>query len=122
MSSRVPVVRASRLTWGLPIEVLVEGSAAELRKWPTFLRLNGAVSAASLASGIWPQKLKQFVLDTTGLGPAMEAASSPPSLECLGIEGGFNEPVVDVVLPASLLQLSFGCDFKQPIAGVAWLS
>jgi len=96
-SSRLPIQRALRLTWALPLEVLVESAAVELWAWSRFVHLRGPVSSARLASVSWPQALVH-----------------------LSFGDDFNQSIVGVVWPASLQQLSFGYVFNQPIVGVVW--
>ena len=96
-SSRVPAVRAGRLTWKLPLEVLAQAAAVELWKWSKVLRLQGYVHSAGLELVTWPV-----------------------GLEGLSFGDDFNHPIAGVVWPASLQQLSFSKEFNQPIAGVVW--
>jgi len=96
-ASRVPVVQAVRLTWGLPAEILMEDAAMEYWAMSEYLRLGGSVSAASLSSPVWPASLQQ-----------------------LSFGQDFYQPIEGVVWPSSLQQLSFGYFFNKPIAGVVW--
>eukprot|EP00752_Nemacystus_decipiens_P017229 g15434.t1 len=115
----VPVVRAVRLTWGLPMESLAEGIRMELWECSNVVRLRGTVNSVSLKSVVWPAHLKQlsfgdfFNLPITGV-------VWPTSLQQLSFGYDFNGPIAGVVWPASLQQLSFGKAFNQPIAGVVW--
>lgn len=77
LSCRVPVVRALRLMWQLPLEVLVQGAAKELWEWSEMLELWGSVFEASLESVVWPQMLKQLVLNTK-IAVATETIPWPP--------------------------------------------
>lgn len=64
ISSRLPVVWASRLTWGLPASVLVRSAAFELWARLSVLELSGAVRASGLRSVTWPEGLRQLVLNS----------------------------------------------------------
>ncbi|CAN0465598.1 unnamed protein product, partial [Ectocarpus sp. 12 AP-2014] len=61
-SSRVPVVRALRLTWELPMEDLLRTAAVELWTSSECLELKGSLSAASLGSVSWPRGLKLIIV------------------------------------------------------------
>ncbi len=120
LSSRVPVVRAAGLTWGLPVEVLVNSVAMELWTSSEFVKLWGSVSATSLNSVNWPKRLWHLVLAISWLAVPVAAVRWPPHLRRLDFGGDFNQPIVGVVWPASLQQISFGRCFNQPIVGVVW--
>ncbi|CBJ27701.1 expressed unknown protein [Ectocarpus siliculosus] len=62
--SRVPVVRALRLTWAFSMETLVQRAAIELWSRSERLEMVGPLCAASLGSVVWPLGLTQLVLDT----------------------------------------------------------
>ncbi len=97
ITSRVPVVRALRLTWALPIEILIQSASIDLWASSEYLLLTGSVSAASLATVTWPQGLKH-----------------------VSFGDDFNQPIIEVGWAAWLQQMSFGRNFDQPIAGVVW--
>ena len=77
VSSRGPVVRALRVTWALPMGVLLEDAAVELWSLSELLRVQGAVSAGSLSTVVWPKGLKHLELDTFGEEITLEASTSP---------------------------------------------
>ncbi|CAM9608098.1 unnamed protein product, partial [Ectocarpus sp. 8 AP-2014] len=119
ISSRVPVVRAAGLTWGLLFEVLLESIAMELWGWSNVLRLRGPVDSASLVSVTWPPRLKLLSFGDSFNQP-IAGVAWPASLQQLSFGDDFNQPIAGVAWPASLQQLSFGVFFNQPIAGVLW--
>ena len=118
-SSRVPVVRALRLTWVLPMKDLVQSAAVELWRWAECLQLGRYLPTSSTESVPWPTGLKELVLDCI-LGGPIEKMSWPPSLECLVFGSGFDQPIAGVVWPMSLQQVSFGNWFNQTISGISW--
>ncbi|CAM9481601.1 unnamed protein product, partial [Ectocarpus sp. 13 AM-2016] len=115
--SRVPVVQAFGLTWALPMEVLQQRSAIEVRSGSGCRRANAHSSAASLGSVVWPPRLKRLVFESD---MTVNTASWPASLQQLSFGCGFNQPIVGVAWPASLQKLSFGYSFNQPIFGAVW--
>lgn len=117
--SRVPVVQAFRLTWALPVEVLMQNAAIELWAYSKLLRLRGTVSSGSTESAVWPQNLRQLVLDAR-LEIPVEAVQWPTSLLQLSFGDHFNQSITGVAWPATLRQLSFGYRFNQPIVAVVW--
>jgi len=139
--SRVPSLRALSLVWDLPVEVLFDEAATELWESSKCVQLGGSISTGSLNSAAWPKGLQHLVLDVeTWLGPVMaDYVRWPPMLKRLtrrlSFGYRFNQPIVGVMWPASLQQLSFGelCDrrplyrdlgmevcFNQPVIGVVW--
>lgn len=60
ISSRVPVERALRLTWGPPLEFLAQSAAVDLWALSVCVQLTGSVRAASLALVVRPQALKRL--------------------------------------------------------------
>lgn len=78
ISTRVPVVRTLRLTWGLSMEALQQSATMEMWIWLEVLELRGSSSADNLDSMIWPQGLKRLVLDTF-FGTPVEEMSLPTS-------------------------------------------
>jgi len=120
LSTRVPIVRALRLTWVLPMKVLVESAAVELWAWSELVHLLGALSAGSLGSVVWPKRLQHLVLDTSWPAVAMKSVQWPPNLQHLKFGVDFNQPIVGAVWPDSLQQLSFGHCFNRPIFGAIW--
>ncbi|CAN0407192.1 unnamed protein product, partial [Ectocarpus fasciculatus] len=120
VSSRVPVVRALRLTWTLSTETLLRTAATELWMSSECLWLDGPLGAASLGSAVWwPRGLTQLVL-YTDLDIPIENVLWPVRLQCLELRGRFNQPITGAVWPAFLRKVSFGMRFNQPIAGVVW--
>ena len=110
LSSRVPVVRALRLIWALPMEVLVESATSELWARSEFVQLREPrraepTPASTMSSVIWPQGLEHLVLDTRYTVPS-EGVRWPPNLRRLTFGSLFNQPVVGVVmagLPAAAI-------------------
>lgn len=119
LSSRVPVVRALRLVWTLPAQVLEQSAAIELWQWSSILHLRGSVFARSVELLTWPRALKELVVDADE-EVASKAVPLPPSLERLRFGDTFNQPVAGIIWPPFLKLLSFGCCFDQPIHGVVW--
>eukprot|EP00752_Nemacystus_decipiens_P014937 g13296.t2 len=119
MVSRVPIVRALRLTWELPMDVLLRYAAAELWKWSESLSLVGEVSESALKSVVWPAALKELILDAV-LDIPLEAVPWPPALQHLGLGRRFDGSIAGIEWPSSLQRLSLGDIFNQPIAGVVW--
>lgn len=117
--SRVPMVRAARLTWRLRAQVLVKSGTMERWKGLEWMRLEGGGDSARLESVVWPPRLKRLVLDTSLETPAREI-TWPAHLEQLSFGCCFDKPIAGVVWPASLQQLSFGYAFNQSIAEVKW--
>lgn len=109
-SSRVPVVRAYSLTWGLTTCVLVDTADSELWAWSERLELQGLVSSASLRWVMWPRWLKQLVLNTS-LEGSVKAMRWSPSLQILAFGRWFNQPVTGVAWPPPLQHLFFGNGF-----------
>ena len=141
--SRVPIVRALRLTWDLPLEDLVRRAAVELWVWSESPQLGGSSSASSMGSGEQPKGLEELVLneclcsETVALrmvawpvalqrlklrclNQPIDGIVWPASLQHLSFGREFNQPIAEAVWPNSLQHLEFGGGFNQPIAGVAW--
>ncbi|CAM9974370.1 unnamed protein product [Pylaiella littoralis] len=112
-SSRVPVVRALRLTLRLPMKVMQESAATELWTWVEVMELRGSSSAGFLRSIRLPHGLKRLVVDTD-VETRVEGVSWPASLKQLSFGEWYNHPISGVVWPASLQQLSFGWIFDHP--------
>ncbi|CAN0268885.1 unnamed protein product [Ectocarpus fasciculatus] len=122
VSSRVPVMRALRLTWALSMEALLRKAAIELWRWSQRLELQGSWCASSEGSkGVWPRGLTQLDLPTDSDIPT-DNVWWPVRLQNLGLGGIFDQPIAGVVFPEFLQQLSFGTKFDQPIVGVTWPS
>ncbi|CAM9272911.1 unnamed protein product [Ectocarpus sp. 8 AP-2014] len=139
ISGRVPVVRALRLTWALPMNVLLRRAAIELWDSSECLKLPGSLCTASLGAMVWPRGLTQLALcrvfyvpiqdvswpirlEVLALGKFNQAIAGvvwPAFLKQLSLDD-FNQPLEGVGWPASLQQLSFGNDFNQPLEGVVW--
>lgn len=107
VSTRVPVVRTLRLTWGLSMEALQQSATMETWIWLEVLELRGSSSAGNLETLIWPPGLKRLVLDTFFWTP-LDSVSWPASLKHLSFGGNFNQRIAGVVWPSALEQLSFG--------------
>ncbi len=119
ISSRVPVLRALRLTWALRMSDLVQRAAVELWAWSVYVELRGSLSASALASVVWPHRLLHLSVGVDFI-QSIDRVVWPASLRQLSFEGPFNQPLVGVVWPASLKKLSFVGHFNQPIVGVMW--
>ncbi|CAN0201932.1 unnamed protein product [Ectocarpus fasciculatus] len=108
ISSRVPVVRALRLTWSLSMEDLLRKAAIELWTWSQRLELQGSSCAAGLGPEVlvWPRGLTELVLQ-----PDSDLATGnvwwPVHVQCLALRGSFNQPIAEIA-------------FNQPFAGVVW--
>jgi len=118
ISCRVPVTRTLRLTWRLPMKVLVQSAAKELWESSEYVHLCGPVSTASLSSVLWPQRLTRLTFGNN-LNLPILGILWPASLQHLSFGWAFNQPIVGVTWPASLQQLSFGGDYSQPFVGSA---
>ncbi|CAM9396513.1 unnamed protein product [Ectocarpus fasciculatus] len=93
-SSRVPIVRAFRLTWSLSMEDLLRKAAIELWTWSQRLELQGSSCADSLGSEVvwWPRGLTELVLQ-----PNSDLATGnvwwPAHVQYLALLGSFNQPM-----------------------------
>ncbi|CAM9176006.1 unnamed protein product, partial [Hapterophycus canaliculatus] len=114
--TRVPVVRAARLTWRLRAHTSVRKIS-----WPAHLeQLSfGSCFDNSIAGVAWPASLQHISFGYAFNQPIAEVLW-PPSLQQMSFGQYFNQPLVEVEWPASLQQLSLGNAFNQPITGVAW--
>ncbi|CAM9304770.1 unnamed protein product [Ectocarpus sp. 4 AP-2014] len=110
LSNRVPVVRALRLTWSLPMEDLLRRAAIGLWTSSECLELVESLSAGSFGSVSSPRGLTRQVLDAS-IGIPIHDVSWPMRLQHL-VLGNFNQPIAAVVWPTSLEQLSFGRKFN----------
>lgn len=119
VSSRVPRLRARLVTWELScIDLFSDrvdtfAPVEELRFGDAF---NGNLDVQS-----WPGRLKKiFFGQRSRFDRPILGASWPTSLHHLTFGGSFNQAIEGVVLPSSLVQLSFGRRFNQPIEGMTW--
>lgn len=119
ISSRVPFMRALRLTWSIPVEDLVRSAVVELWASTEYLELRGSVTSDGLQLVVWPRAIKHLVVDIS-VQASVEGISWPPRLQHLTLGGTFNQSITAVVWPASLQELLFEGSFNQPIAGVVW--
>lgn len=87
-------MRALKLTWSLPFEVLVTRADTELMAWSCGLELRGKVRSDSMKSLVWPQGRKRLALIAEGRTLPLEAMSCPLSLKVLSLGGCFNQPIV----------------------------
>ncbi|CAM9496259.1 unnamed protein product, partial [Scytosiphon promiscuus] len=122
VGSRVPAVRALRLTWKLPTNFLLQSVAIGAWRWLEVLRLKSYGPGGrieSLEFMRWPEGVTQLVLDAN-LETPVQALSWPPSLQRLTLGEGFKQRVDGVFSwPASLEELCFE-GLERPIAGVDW--
>ncbi|CAN0050594.1 unnamed protein product [Pylaiella littoralis] len=99
--------------------------------WPASLqRLSfGRFFNQPIAGVVWPASLRQLSFRNGSMFadtfnhlpahlPASHCCGSSTQEDLVGSK--FNQPIVGVVWPASLQQLSFGRFFNQPIVGVVW--
>ncbi|CAN0280771.1 unnamed protein product, partial [Ectocarpus sp. 4 AP-2014] len=96
-STRVPVVRALRLTWALPTGDLLRTPDMELWTSSECLELERPT--------VRPGGLTQLLLNAP-VGIPIHDVSWPMRLQRL-VLGHFNQPIAGVVWPVSLQQLSF---------------
>ncbi|CAN0214875.1 unnamed protein product [Scytosiphon promiscuus] len=119
LSSRVPRLRARRVTWELPSLYLL-GSQIEAFADMEELYFDSGFNG-SLAVRAWPSRLRIIDMDDVSLfNQPIERVAWPTSLEYLWCGGSFNQPIEGVAWPNSLYQLEFGDEFNQPIEAVQW--
>ncbi|CAM9755300.1 unnamed protein product [Ectocarpus sp. 12 AP-2014] len=119
--TRVPRIRARRVTWNIQTE-------EELRT-PIFALTDvdylefGRAFEGSLDAVVWLRRLKtiEFQWESPFNGP-IHLVKWPACLQRLVFGGEFNQQIEHVKFPASLQHLSFGSYFNQPIEGVLWPS
>ena len=119
LSSRVPVVRALRLTCELPMKTLVKRAAKELWAGLKVLHLRGSIPTGRIEAAVWPNGLQGLEFGDRFNQPIIGVAW-PTYLQQLSFDGRFNQPIIGVEWPVSMQQLSFGYCFNQPIVGVVW--
>ncbi|CAM9454120.1 unnamed protein product [Ectocarpus sp. 4 AP-2014] len=139
--TRVPRLRARRVTWDLP-------TAADLSKpifamtdvgclefgddfeggleavaWPQRLKTIEFVPTSAFNKPIalvqWPACLQRLTFGGSFIQP-IEGAKFPSSLQELTFFAGFNQPIAGVILPSFLQKLQLGLDFNHPIEDVSW--
>ncbi|CAM9373308.1 unnamed protein product [Scytosiphon promiscuus] len=118
-ASRVPQVRARRVTWGMASLDLLNNPIASLTVAEELCfrdAFNGSLEVRA-----WPRRLRKitFCRDSQ-FNHQVEAVKWPASLEHLTFGSDFNQPIDGVEWPKSLRRLTFGWDFNQPIDGVQW--
>ena len=121
LSSRVPVVRALRLTCELPMKTLVKRAAKELWAGLKVLHLRGSIPTGRIEAAVWPNGLQGLEFGDRFNQPIIGVAW-PTSLQQISFDGRFNQPIIGVLWPTSLQQLTFRGIFNQPIIGAGWPS
>ncbi|CAN0497454.1 unnamed protein product [Ectocarpus sp. 12 AP-2014] len=117
--TRVPRVRARRVTWKMP-------TASEWTS-PIFALADaeylefGGKFRGSLDTVAWPRRLKTIEFSGwSAFNQAVELAQWPTSLQKLVLGDRFNQPIERASWPDSLREPVFQWDFNQPIARVSW--
>lgn len=117
--TRVPRVRARRVTWDLrtaaelriPILAMTDTDCLEFGD-----DFNGSLEAVG-----WPRRLKTIEFcQVSPLNHPIDLVEWPASLQTLAFGQFFNQPIKGVCWPASLQNLNFGNEFNQAIEGVSW--
>ncbi|CAM9798897.1 unnamed protein product [Ectocarpus sp. 12 AP-2014] len=119
-STRVPRLRARRVTWNLQ-------TAAEWRN-PIFAMMGveclflGDAFEGSLEAVAWPPRLKTLEFaKRSRFDQPVDLVEWPASLQRLGFGNNFDQtPIERAKFPASLQELTFGHNFNQPIEGTVW--
>lgn len=141
VSSRVPRLRARRVTWDLPsLDLLIDAidtfaeveqlrfgdsfnGSLDIRAWPCRLRVLtfGIWSHFNqpVVGFVWPASIQQLRFGCHFNQP-IQGTEWPISMQQLTFIMGFNQPVEEVVWPRFLQQLDFGQSFNQPIEKAAW--
>lgn len=141
MSSRVPQLRARRVTWELPSTDLFSNQThtwvdveevrfrskfnrgVEVGAWLSRLTEISFTESSQfdqpIVGVVWPASLKRLVLGGS-FNQSIEGVSWPASVEQIVFAGTFNQPIERVTWPRSLQQLTFGFYFVQPIRSVRW--
>ncbi|CAM9962499.1 unnamed protein product [Ectocarpus sp. 12 AP-2014] len=113
--TRVPRLRARRVTWNMP-------TAAELRH-PMFALTDvdclefDEDFEGSLEAVTWPQRLKRIGFSESFNEP-IDLVEWPPSLQEMIFGQEFNQPLERMKFPASLETIIFSEEFNQPIERV----
>ena len=120
--SRVPVVRAVRLTWNRPVQVLMQNAAVEQGARSLENVSFVEVFNEGIRGVVWLTSVRTLIIRAEVQPTSRQRGVASLLLEELSFWSSFNQPVDGIAWLVSIQRLSFGIDFNQSIGGVVWPS